>query len=117
METKLEKQVLYLKTYAIITTVFFAAFILTNFTLQNRRIDVDCVNLAEKNGKVTMILTISSDLLVNGKETNTRTEEVRYPGTLFYNEKDDEVSSLFFRGELKSYKITVFSGLIFDEYS
>jgi hypothetical protein len=117
METKLETQVRYLKTYAIIATVFCAVFILTNFTLQSRKIDVECVNLAEKKGKVTMILTISSDLLVDAKETNMRTEDVRYPGTLFYNEKDDEVSGLFFKGELQSYKVTVFSGLIFNQYS
>ena len=117
METKLEKQVRYLRTYAIIATVFCAAFILTNFSLQNRKIDVECINLAEKRGKVTMILTISSDLLVEGQEASTQVEDVRYPGMLFYNEKDDQVSGLFFKGELESYKTTVFSGFIFDRHS
>jgi hypothetical protein len=65
-----------------------------------------------------MILTISSDLFADGQEAGgTRIEEVRYPGMLFYNDKDDQVSGLFFQGELKSYEATVFSGLIFHQQS
>ena len=85
METKLEKQARYLKTYILAATLFCGAFLLTNFSLQSRRIIIDCVSLSEKNGKMTMILTILSERKADRKETGTKTEDVLYPGMLFYN--------------------------------
>ncbi|MGI8408299.1 MAG: hypothetical protein ACR2M8_00275 [Pyrinomonadaceae bacterium] len=37
METKIEKEVRYLKIYAVVSTLFFAVFLLSAFTIQSKK--------------------------------------------------------------------------------
>lgn len=85
METELEKQAHYLKIYVAIILLFCGAFLLADFSLHNQRISIDCVNISGNNGKITMILTIPSSRVAEGRQKIIETEEVRYPGMFFYN--------------------------------
>ena len=85
METKLEKQARYLQTYVIAITLFCGMSILANFSQHSRKSSIDCITFSEKNGKMTMILTLPAGNLADGEETVTKTVEGRYSGTLFYN--------------------------------
>lgn len=62
METKLEKEVRYLKIYALVMTLGCAVFLLTAFTLQIKNqkfeeIDVERINIVEKDGKLKMVIS------------------------------------------------------------
>ena len=57
MDTKLEKEVRFLKAYAVIATLVGAVSVLTAFTLQSGKqkfeeIDVERINVVEKDGKL-----------------------------------------------------------------
>jgi hypothetical protein len=90
MESKLEKQARYLKTYIIVAALLCGVSLTTNFSLQSRRVSADCISLTGKNGEMTMILTVpagataGSSSSSQGRKT-AETEDVRYPGMIFYN--------------------------------
>jgi hypothetical protein len=85
METKLEKQARYLQTYIIPITLLCGMSLIANFSQLSRKISINCITFSEKNGKMTMILTLPAGITADGEETVTKTVEGRYPGTLFYN--------------------------------
>ena len=82
METKLEKQARHLKTYIAAAVLFCSVSLTTDLSLQSRQISADCISLTGKNGEMTMILTVPAS---NQGQKNAETEEVRYPGMIFYN--------------------------------
>ena len=75
MNTKLEKEVRFLKAYAVISTLLFGVFTVTAFTTQNRKqkfeeIDVERINVVEKDGKLRMVISNHERQhpgIVNGK--------------------------------------------------
>lgn len=85
MKIELKKQAHYLKIYIVVATLICCVFLLTDLSLQNRKISIDCITFSEKNGKMTVILTVPSGSMTDAEETVTKTVEVRYPGMLFYN--------------------------------
>jgi len=57
METKLERELRFLKIYAVTATLLGALFVLAAFTLQSRKprfkeIDVERINSVEKDGQM-----------------------------------------------------------------
>ena len=60
METQIEKEVRYLKIYAVVSTLFFAVFLLSAFAVVSNKkfeeIDVERINIVEKNGKLDMVI-------------------------------------------------------------
>ena len=53
METKLQKEVRFLKIYAVVTTLFCAIFLLSAFVMQGKKqkfeeIDVERINIVER---------------------------------------------------------------------
>ncbi len=124
MENKLEKEVRFLKIYAVAATLFCAVFFLSAFAFQNKKqkfdeIDVGRINVVEKDGKLKMIITNkerSPELFLDGKEIKVHSYK-RPAGMYFFNEKGDENGGLVFPGEIKDGKVEAFGGLLFDQFN
>ncbi len=102
METKLEKEVRFLKIYAVIATLVCAVFFLSAFTLQNKNqkfaeIDVERINIVEKDGKLRMVISNQERQhpgIVNGKIIARKAP--RPPGMIFFNHLGDEMGGLIY---------------------
>lgn len=123
METKIEKEVRFLKIYAVVITLFCAVFFLSAFAQQKEKqkfeeIDVERINIVEKDGKLKMVITNKEhflDLIANNSPTGARTNNPN-AGMLFYDDNGRESGALQFSGESKDGKVTSYSGLLFDQY-
>jgi hypothetical protein len=106
METKLEKEVRFLKIYAVVMTLGCAVFLLTAFAVQNKKqkfeeIDVERINVVEKDGKLKMVISNRERQhpgTMDGKYYKER-EGQRPAGMIFFSEKGDEVGGLVFDGD------------------
>jgi hypothetical protein len=120
METKLEREVRFLKAYAAIATLTCAVFLLTAFTMQKQKfgeIDVERINVVEKDG--------STRLVISNKERSPgpieRGKPFGYPGggragMIFYNDEGTENGGLIFSGKKENGKIGAVGSLTFDQY-
>lgn len=119
MENKLEKEVRFLKVYAVVATLVGAVFVLTAFTLQSGKqkfgeIDVERINVVEKDGKLKMVISNSERQhpgIVDGKIIPR--QGPRSPGILFFNDVGDECGGLYFYGNEKNGQSL---GLSFDKF-
>ena len=88
METKLEKQARYLKIYLALTLLFGIVFLSTDFTLQNRQITVNCIDLSGSKGGFSIAINIPKytlrDRATERSQDYIKSEDVRYPGMIFY---------------------------------
>lgn len=99
---KLERQVRFLKAYAIVATVTGLAFLAFGFTGQGLRskfeeIDVERINIVEKDGKLRMVISNQERQhpgIVNGKIIERKGP--RPPGMIFFNHLGDEMGGLIF---------------------
>jgi hypothetical protein len=124
VETKLEREVRLLTAYAIVATLLCAVFVLAAFTLQSHKqrfeeIDVERINIVEKDGQVKMVIANKERLpgpgnIVSGK-FGTRTG-LKTPGIMFYNEKGEECGGLIFSSREQDGKYVAGGGLLFDTY-
>jgi hypothetical protein len=102
LETRLEKEVRFLKIYAVVATLLCAVFLLTAFASQNQKqkfeeIDVERINVVEKDGKLKMVISNEARQhpgIVNGKLI--KREWPRGPGMIFFNHLGDEMGGLLF---------------------
>ncbi len=102
MRTKLERDVRFLKIYAGCTTVIAAVLIVSAFTTQNDNqrfdeIDVERINIVEKDGKLRMVISNEERQhpgIVNGKVIQR--SYPRPPGIIFFNHLGDEMGGLVF---------------------
>lgn len=102
METKLEKEVRFLKIYATVATLVCVVFLLSAFALQNKKqkfeeIDVERINIVEKDGKLRMVISNRERQhpgMVDGKLMPR--ENGRPPGLIFFNHRGDECGGLVF---------------------
>ena len=102
MDTKLEKEIRFLKAYAVIATLVGAVLVLTAFTLQSGKqkfgeIDVERINIVEKNGKLDMVISNQERQhpgITNGKIIERKGP--RPPGMIFFNHLGDEMGGLVF---------------------
>lgn len=102
METKLEKEVRYLKIYAAVATLCCAMFFLSAFAVQSKKqkfeeIDVERINVVEKDGKLRMVISNQERQhpgIVNGKVIERKSQ--RPPGMIFFNHLGDEMGGLIF---------------------
>ena len=105
METKIEKEVRYLKIYAVVSTLFFAVFLLSAFAVGSRKkfeeIDVERINVVEKDGKLKMVISNQERQhpgTMDGKYYKER-EGQRPAGMIFFSERGDEIGGLVFGGD------------------
>ncbi|HEX8290743.1 MAG TPA: hypothetical protein VF570_03240 [Pyrinomonadaceae bacterium] len=104
METRLEREVRFLKIYAAVLTLLGAAFVLSAFASRGGRqkfeeVDVERINVVEKDGRLKLVISNKerqTPVVVDGQTIGKGGE--RSPGLVFFNEKGDEVGGLMFRG-------------------
>lgn len=98
----IEKEVRFLKAYAVIASISFATLFVTAFTMQSSRtkfdeIDVGRINVVEKSGKLDMVISNEERQhpgISNGKIIK-RTGP-RPPGMIFFDQTGDEMGGLIF---------------------
>lgn len=101
---KIQKELRFLKIYAGVMTVVGILLFGTLFALVNagkfREIDVERINIVEKDGKLRMV--ISNQALQHPGTMDGITYEERRgqrpPGLMFFSEKGDEVGGLVYDG-------------------
>lgn len=102
MKSKIEKEVHFLKIYTIVATISFFVAILVIFTLQNKNqkfeeIDVERINIVEKDGTLKMVISNKARQhpgIVNGKVIER--DYPRPPGMIFFNQLGDEMGGLVY---------------------
>lgn len=102
MSTKLERDVRFLKIYAVFMTTVTVGLVATGFTLQTgnpqfEEIDVERINIVEKDGQLRMVISNKDRQhpgIVNGKVIER--PYPRPPGMLFFNQLGDEMGGLVF---------------------
>ncbi len=102
METKLEKEVRFLKIYALVATLSCAVFLLSAFAIQSKKqkfeeIDVERINIVEKDGKLRMVISNQERQhpgIANGKII--KRNGPRPPGMIFFDHLGDEMGGLIF---------------------
>ena len=102
MKTQIEREVRFLKIYAAIATLVCAVFFFSAFVLQTKKqkfeeIDVERINLVEKDGKLRMVISNEERQhpgIVNGKIIPRKGQ--RPPGMIFFNHLGDEMGGLIF---------------------
>ena len=116
--TSIHRRLRFLEIYAVISLTVFSVLAFTAFTRSREKfteIDVERLNVREKNGQLLMVVANSDrmpDPIVNGKPFKTE----RPAGILFYNGLGDENGRIVFgavegKGQYGSY-----AGLSFDKY-
>ena len=120
MDTKLQRDVRFLKAYSLILTLLLAviAFSAIGRADQKNRfeeIDVERINIVEKDGKLKLVISNSGRQhpgVIDGR-TLSRT---RPAGMLFFNDKGDECGGLSFNGNEKDGKASAGALLAFDRF-
>jgi hypothetical protein len=122
MESNLEKQVRFLKIYAVAATLLCGVFLLTAFTLQNRpqkfqEITVERINVVEKDGSLRLVISNNE----RSPGPIERGKAFGYPGgsrggLIFYNEEGTENGGLIFSGKKENGKVSAYGSLTFDQY-
>jgi hypothetical protein len=102
MQSRLEKEVRFLKIYALVATLACGVFLLSAFAFQRKNqkfeeIDVERINVVEKDGKLRMVISNNERQhpgIVNGKII--KRDGPRAPGMIFFNHLGDEMGGLIF---------------------
>lgn len=118
---KLQRDVRLLKAYALIVTLFLGVIIFVGFSQASQKtkfteIDVERINIVEKDGKLKMVISNGERQhpgVVDGR-TLART---RPAGMLFFNDKGDECGGLSFNGNQKDGKASAGGLLAFDRFN
>ncbi len=124
METKLQRDVRFLKAYSIITTVLLALIAFSAISRADQRnkfeeIDVERINIVEKDGKVKLVISNKDrfpDPIIDGKTYPLR-QGGKTAGMIFYNDKGDECGGLSFSGQEKDGARRAGAGLLFDQFN
>lgn len=101
MQTRLEKEVRFLKIYACVATLV-CAMVLAAFAVQHRKprfeeIDVERINIVEKDGRLRMVISNQERQhpgIANGKLIQRNGP--RPPGMIFFNHVGDEMGGFIF---------------------
>jgi hypothetical protein len=120
MEKKLQRDVTFLKAYSILMTVLLGVIAFSAIGQANQKtkfdeIDVERINIVEKDGKLKMVISSAERQhpgIIDGKMLSRK----RPAGMLFFNEKGDEVGGLSFSGDLKDGKGNASALLAFDRF-
>jgi hypothetical protein len=114
MENKILKEVRLLRWYAITLTAVLVLFIIFSFTGKNSKphfeeIDVERINIVEKNGQLKMVISNKQRQhpgMANGKNFPKRE---RSAGMIFFNSDGDECGGLIYDGNAKGESGMVYS--------
>jgi hypothetical protein len=120
METKLQRDVRFLKAYSILITVLlgviaFSAIGEANQKTKFEEIDVERINIVEKDGKLKMVIS-NAERQHPGTIDGRTLARKRPPGLLFFNEAGDECGGLSFNGNQRDGKGNASALLAFDRF-
>lgn len=118
--SKLEREVRFLKIYTVVITLLcgtlaFSAFKQASQKTKFAEIDVERINIVEKDGQLKMVISNSERQhpgVVDGKTLSRK----RPPGMIFFNEKGDECGGLTFEGNQKDGQAGASASLTFDKF-
>jgi hypothetical protein len=118
--SKLEKEVRFLKIYAGIVTLLFGILTFAAFKQASQRpkfaeIDVERINVVEKDGRLKMVISNGERQHPGVIDGKTLTRQ-RPPGMLFFNDRGDECGGMVFDGDLKDGKSNASASLTFDRF-
>jgi hypothetical protein len=128
MDKGIQRQLRYLKAYAVISSASLAALFFmaaTQGTTQPagkarfQEIDVERINILEADG--TLRLSISNNgrspgPVIGGLTLKTR-EGKRGAGLIFFNDKGDECGGMTWSGKGEGEKASANGGIMFDQYN
>jgi hypothetical protein len=125
MSTRLERDVRFLKGYALISTAVIAIIALAAFRSQQKttfnEIDVQRINVIEPNGMLRMVLSNaakSQGPLYQGKPFFYTGAERPRTGIIFFNDEGTETGGLIFGGrQLGDTGFTGLGHLSFDQFN
>jgi hypothetical protein len=120
METKLQRDVRFLKAYSVVITLLLAVTAFSAISHANQKtkfdeIDVERINIVEKDGKLKMVISNSERQhpgIIDGKTLSRK----RPAGMLFFNDRGDECGGLSFNGNQKDGKGSAGALLAFDRF-
>ncbi len=121
MRMNMEKEVRILEVYAVAVTLVAALIFLSGSKLPEKKakfseIDVERINVVEKNGKLDLVISNKSrlpDPIVNGKAMKRSGDEA---GMIFYNDEGDENGGIGFGGGKTKDGYQAGGDLMFDQY-
>src|SRR5262249_37447965 len=123
METKLQRDVRFLKTYSIIITLLLGVVAFSSIGRADQKkfeeIDVERINVVEKDGKLKLVISNKDrfpDPIIDGKTYPLR-QGGKTAGMIFYNDKGDECGGLSFSGQEKDGARRAGAGLLFDQFN
>ncbi|HSA93868.1 MAG TPA: hypothetical protein VLE48_12720 [Terriglobales bacterium] len=125
MDSKIARDVYFLKCYAGVLTIVCGVLLLTGFRSNHRKvfaeIDVERINVVEPDGKVDLVITNASRFpppILNGR-TMKRSGESGHgvPGLVFYNREGNEQGGLVWSGRSRDGKYTAGAMLAFDQFN
>lgn len=116
--SNVENRLRYLEIYAAVSLIIFGVLAFSAWAKSKEKfteVDVERLNIREKNGQLVMVVANSSrmpDPVINGKTFKTE----RPAGMLFYNGLGDENGGLVFGAVEGGGKYGAYHGLSFDKY-
>ena len=121
-EEKLEKEVRFLKAYAVAATACFALLFLTAFqTAQQKQrfteIDVERINVVQPDGKLALVIANPQRMpggILKGKELPQKREA---GGIIFFNKEGTESGGLIHGGEEKAQGYEAGAIFTFDQFN
>jgi hypothetical protein len=121
METKLERDVRFLRRYAVGATLACCVLVTAGFALQNRKqkfeeIDVERLNIVEKDGSPRVVISNkarSPRVMERGRVFG---DPGGRAGLIFYNDERTEAGGLIFSGKMVDGKPVATASLTFDQY-
>lgn len=120
MLEKIQKELKFLRAYAVVSSVLFGFLLFAAFTKTDKatfsEIDVGRINIVEKGGKVKLVISnkeLSPGAILSGRLLY---EGGGRPGMIFYNEAGDECGGLTYDSGEKEGKYAAFGGLAFDRH-
>jgi hypothetical protein len=121
---KLQRQMRVLQTYAVASSLIFAAVLLTALkqpekNAKFKQIEVQRINVVEPDGTLRLAIfnnAMSPAPILNGKSVPTRAGH-RGAGLMFYNDEGSENGGLTYGAKTVNGQSQADSGLMFDQYN
>ena len=118
---KLQRDVRLLKAYAFVVTLALGVLAFAGFSQANQKtrfaeIEVERINIIEKDGKLKMVIS-NGERQHPGVIDGRTLARKRPPGMLFFNDKGDECGGLSFSGDQKDGKGNASGLLAFDRFN
>jgi hypothetical protein len=120
METKLQRDVRFLKAFSVLITLLLFVIAFSSLSRADQKtkfdeIDVERINVVEKDGKLKMVIS-NSERQHPGVVDGRVLSRTRPAGMLFFNDKGDECGGLSFNGNQQDGNASASALLAFDRF-